>query len=624
LLVAAAFGLTGTGHANPLGPQVVAGTAAFVQTPNTLTITNSNNAILNWQQFNIAANEAVRFNQLSATSSVLNRVIGNDPSAIYGQLSSNGRVWLINPAGILVGPNARIDTAGFVGSTLNLRNEDFLAGKLTFGASGGNNDNAGSITNQGTITTPDGGSVYLIAPNVSNEGVITTPKGETILAAGQTVTLIDTATPGVNVKITGAEGNATNLGSIVAEAGRIGVAGVLVRNGGHLNASSVIKEGGRIFLKGSKKIELTETSRIEADGTKGGSIVAKTEDQGQLSGELIARGELSAQGEGAKGSGGFIETSAAKLDVNGVGIKTQGGEWLLDPGDITITTTGTDVSTGGTFSPASSVDVNTLNTALGNSNSVTIDTAGGSSGNGDLTVASNITAANTATDVTLTLKAQNDIIVNSGVSISGTGSKKLNVTLNSDYDASGAGAIVMNTGASIGSNGGDIVLGGGVDPATGYAVGNASNVRGIFMDSASSLTSAGGNVVLHGKSYAGSAGVCAGIVSGASINSGAGTITIDGISQGTGSTNSQGLILGGTLASANATASAVGLTGTHTGSVTGPSIGINTDATIQTTNGGGITLSGIGGTTTGGGSMNIQEACCFPMQSSCPTAGRLA
>jgi hypothetical protein len=53
-----------------------------------------------------------------------------------------------------------------------------------------------------------------------------------ILAAGQTVSLIDSGTPGVKVDITGAEGNATNLGSVVAEAGRIGMAGVLVRNSG--------------------------------------------------------------------------------------------------------------------------------------------------------------------------------------------------------------------------------------------------------------------------------------------------------------------------------------------------------------------------------------------------------
>jgi len=453
-------------HAFPTGPQVISGTAALSQSGNLLTINNSANAILNWQQFNITVGESVRFNQPTASSSVLNQVLGADPSSIYGQLSSNGRVWLVNPAGILVGPGARIDTAAFIASTLNLRNEDFLAGKLTFGGT----QNAGSISNQGSITTPEGGSVYLIASNVSNAGLITTPKGETILAAGQSVKLIDTATPGVNVEVTGAIGNTTNLGIIIADAGRIGMVGVLVKNSGKLNASSVVNQGGRIFLKASNRIELANSSRISADGSMGGSIIAKVEEHGQLAGELVVRGEISAQGDGSKGSGGLIETSATKLDVNGVNIATRGGEWLLDPVDVTIQTSGatTVPNATGSVSPVSqgsSIDVATLTTALSNGNSVTIDTAGGSGGSGDITVAASI-ATTPSSDAALTLRAHNDIVLNSGVGISATGGNKLNVTLNSDSDANGLGGIVLNQGSSIASNGGNIVMGGGTNPSS--------------------------------------------------------------------------------------------------------------------------------------------------------------
>jgi filamentous hemagglutinin family protein len=193
-------------------------------------VTNSNGAIINWQQFNIGAGETTHFAQASASSSVLNRVLANDPSLIYGTLSSNGRVWLVNPAGILVGAGGRVDVAGFVASTLNISNADFLAGRNLFV----NDGTAQNVINQGEIRTPSGGSVYLIGSNVTNEGLIHTPAGETILAAGQTVSLIDSATPGVKVDITGAAGNATNLGQITADAGRIGIAGVIVRNSGTL------------------------------------------------------------------------------------------------------------------------------------------------------------------------------------------------------------------------------------------------------------------------------------------------------------------------------------------------------------------------------------------------------
>ncbi|HUX25545.1 MAG TPA: filamentous hemagglutinin N-terminal domain-containing protein, partial [Burkholderiales bacterium] len=139
--------------ANPTGPQVVNGAASFSQAGKLLTVNNTNGAIINWNSFSIGASETTRFNQASASSSVLNRVIANDPSVLLGTLSSNGKVWLVNPAGILVGQGAKIDVAGFVASTLNVANQDFLAGRLNFGAT----PNAGSIQNDGQITTPSGG-----------------------------------------------------------------------------------------------------------------------------------------------------------------------------------------------------------------------------------------------------------------------------------------------------------------------------------------------------------------------------------------------------------------------------------------------------------------------------------
>ncbi|BAO31225.1 hypothetical protein SUTH_03455 [Sulfuritalea hydrogenivorans sk43H] len=272
--VAACF-LAAPALSNPVNPTVVNGTASFNQVGNVLTVTNSNGAIIHWDKFSIAAGEKTHFQQSSASSSVLNRVL-SDPTAIYGTLSSNGRVWLINPAGIMVGAGGRVDTAAFVASTLNIRNEDFLAGRHLFI----NDGTAKDVINQGEIRTPAGGSVYLIGANVKNEsvageansGIITTPGGETILAAGQTVSLIDSALPGIKVDITGATGNATNLGTITAEAGRIGIAGVIVKNSGTLNASSVVNEGGRIFLKASQDAYVDGNGRIVTTGTKGGQV----------------------------------------------------------------------------------------------------------------------------------------------------------------------------------------------------------------------------------------------------------------------------------------------------------------------------------------------------------------
>jgi filamentous hemagglutinin family protein len=66
--------------------------------------------------------------QQNAASAVLNRVVGKNASAIFGALQSNGRVFLINPNGILFGAGAQIDTAGLVASTLNMLDCDFIMG----------------------------------------------------------------------------------------------------------------------------------------------------------------------------------------------------------------------------------------------------------------------------------------------------------------------------------------------------------------------------------------------------------------------------------------------------------------------------------------------------------------
>src|SRR5579864_1066676 len=137
LSVAAAFTLSANQSlANPSGGTVASGGASFTAAGNTLTITNSANAIINWASFSIGVNEITRFLQSSSASAVLNRVVGSGgvipQSVIDGILQSNGRVFLLNQSGVIVGRTATIDAAGFVASSLNLTDQDFLNGRMNF------------------------------------------------------------------------------------------------------------------------------------------------------------------------------------------------------------------------------------------------------------------------------------------------------------------------------------------------------------------------------------------------------------------------------------------------------------------------------------------------------------
>ena len=185
--------------ANPLGPVVANGQAAFATQGNLLSVTNTPGAIINWQQFSIGASETTRFLQQTAASAVLNRVVGGDPSTILGALQSNGRVLLINPNGIVFGAGAQINLPGLIASTLRLSNEDFLAGRMHFT---GDPALAAAVVNQGRISASPGGRIYLIGSAVDNQGVITAPNGEIVLAAGKSVRVTESATRGVQVEIT--------------------------------------------------------------------------------------------------------------------------------------------------------------------------------------------------------------------------------------------------------------------------------------------------------------------------------------------------------------------------------------------------------------------------------------
>ena len=314
-------------HANPVGPSVVSGAATFNAVGKNLTVTNSPGAIINWQGFSIRPDEVTRFIQSGAASAVLNRVTGPEHSAILGQLLSNGRVFLINPNGVTVGAGARIDTAGFIASSLNLANEDFLAGKFRFTDPG----NAGKVTNAGTINAHSGGLVYLVAPTVENHGVITAPNGVVILAAGKSVELVSTASPDIRVQVQ-AGGEALNVGQVVAESGRVGIFGAAIRNAGAVSADGAeLTTAGTIVLRSSKDVTLEATSTLTANGAKGGAITVQAE-----GGTLLADGRIEAKG--AQAAGGEVKLLGERVGlVNQASVNASGrtgGGTVLVGGDF--------------------------------------------------------------------------------------------------------------------------------------------------------------------------------------------------------------------------------------------------------------------------------------------------
>jgi len=308
---AVCLAFSGTALANPVGPSVVSGQASFASQDKTLTVTNTPGAVINWQGFSIGRDELTRFMQQSPVSSILNRVVGGNPSDILGRLTSNGRVFLINSSGITFGIGSQIDVAGLVASSLSLSDSDFIAGRLRFSGNGSER----RVVNYGGITTPVGGRVVLVAPQVENSGMIRTPSGDIVLAAGSTVQLADAAFPSIQVEVSAPSDRALALGDLSPSGN---VFAYLVKQSGLLNASSAAQgDGGRVALRSAGGIQLTPASIVEAGGTAGGQIEISSRDAA-LVGGLVTAGAYGGTGGTVRVEGDTIDIAAgAKIDVSG-------------------------------------------------------------------------------------------------------------------------------------------------------------------------------------------------------------------------------------------------------------------------------------------------------------------
>ena len=287
--------------AQPTGGSVVAGQAQISSSGATTLINQSTSkAIINWQSFSVGQGSSVQFNQPNSSAITLNRVTGTSASVIDGAIRANGQVWLLNPNGLLFGNGATINVAGLLATTSDINDQDFLSGRYNFSSTGGK----GAITNSGTITAGNGGSVVLSAPSVTNKGLIQATAGHVVLGGTDTFTVDFQGDHLLNYAISpnSTGGKVSNSGKIAAAGGSIlmtaraaaGVQDAVINNTGMVEATSVRQENGEIIL--------------EADN-----------------GTVADSGTLDASGKGAGETGGTVKVlgqqvavaDGARIDVSG-------------------------------------------------------------------------------------------------------------------------------------------------------------------------------------------------------------------------------------------------------------------------------------------------------------------
>mgnify|MGYP006273607163 FL=1 len=256
-----------------------------------------------FSSFDIAAQERVDVLQPGRDAVFLGRVTGHDATAIFGTLSANGSVILMNPRGVVFGPTARVETASLVATSLGVDVDAFMSGALELEFSA---DVAGRILNQGVLEAASGGGVALLGDEVVNEGLIVAELGRVDLASGSEAVL---------------RFDAEGLVGVAVQGGALGGTGGpdAVRNAGTVEAP-----GGRIVLTADAARELF-SSAVNNEGVLRANAAREVDGEIVLfsRADTVTSGTLEATS--ATGPGGRIDVLGDRVALTGGVVDASGG-----------------------------------------------------------------------------------------------------------------------------------------------------------------------------------------------------------------------------------------------------------------------------------------------------------
>ncbi|HEY9611394.1 S-layer family protein [Allocoleopsis sp.] len=410
------------------------------------------NLFHSFSQFNIGDGQRVYFFNPSGIENILSRVTGNNVSNILGTLGvlGNANLFLINPNGIVFGPNARLDIAGsFVASTANS-----LVFDNGFAFSATTPQTPPLLTINVPIGLQYGGNAGSIQVQRSRLRV---PNGETLALVGGLVSLdgADVESLGGRVELTAVGGSGIVGLSVNNNDLRLSVPDTLLRTDVSLTNGAFVDVtaggGGSIAVNSRNLALLGGSSLLGGIGRGLGSPDTKAGDI-----NVNATGEITVEGSGSidnsvlrrgRGKGGDINiTSESLVMTNGALLKAN-TEGQGDGGNVNILarerisldgvgrdgfSTAISVQVGGTGN-GGNLNITTDSLSLTNGAQIGLATFGqGNVGN------VNITAANT-------------------VSIDGVGSHRLSTAITNSVAprAVGNGGVInIMTGSLSVTNGG--------------------------------------------------------------------------------------------------------------------------------------------------------------------------
>ncbi|MCW1875651.1 filamentous hemagglutinin N-terminal domain-containing protein [Erwinia sp. INIA-01] len=306
--LALAVALSFVGGASAVGSGiVVSGLGSIIKNGNQVKVQqNTDKMIVNWNNMNVGKNESLNFNQPNANAAILNKINNIDPTVIAGALNANGKVFIVNPHGVLISKGSSVNVGSLIASSLDISNKDFLSGNINLKGNG-----KGKIVNEGDITAAK--DVALVGGGeVTNNGKIYSKYNGTALASGSDITLLFPEMGKMSVKVNKGSLNAliNNRGIIISDRGDVTLTawatdtltrgvinntGVLeakgvqslLDGGVSLSANGDINLGGQVTAHGNSSITSTKDvnvmGSVKVDGdlnVSGNNIISKSLDNG--------------------------------------------------------------------------------------------------------------------------------------------------------------------------------------------------------------------------------------------------------------------------------------------------------------------------------------------------------
>ncbi|WP_444918837.1 beta strand repeat-containing protein [Microbulbifer sp. JMSA003] len=334
--------------AAPEGGSIIAGEGTIDYSGDVTTIDQDSGLLsIDWNSFNVEANETVIFDQSSASDIVLNRILDESASNIHGSIQADGHVILVNPRGILFTETATVNVGALTASGLEITSEDFMALNTDFVLeSVGTDSEAGFVINRGTINAS---SAVLVGKYVENSLGDTSLADTTgliqaelvILAAGDTAALTFDTDGLIGVEVTSAVAeNALGVDSAVLNSGSIESATVLmeanvssdlftaaVNNEGTIQARGIDTSDGKIRLFGSGG-SVVNSGNLEVSLTNGGTEDVNAQLEVETTDSFVNTGSIDAtnfsfsvgqSGDGSENELGEIEFSGTAVITGGAG-----------------------------------------------------------------------------------------------------------------------------------------------------------------------------------------------------------------------------------------------------------------------------------------------------------------